>query len=73
VQPPSTTVAQAVSAPPASVQATGGGTTATVLGARVGTIPATGPSYSGPLAVVGMVILLIGVALLSKGWRLRRP
>jgi hypothetical protein len=73
VQPPSTTVAQAVSAPPASVQATGGGTTtATVLGARVGTIPATGPGYSGPLAVVGMVILLIGAALLAQGWRLRR-
>jgi hypothetical protein len=56
------------------VQATGGDTTtATVLGTRVGTIPATGPGYSGPLAVVGMVILLIGAAMLAQGWRLRRP
>jgi hypothetical protein len=72
-QPPSPTVTQAVSSPPASVQATGGGTTtATVLGTRAGTIPATGPGYSGPLAVVGMVILLIGAALLAQSWRLHR-
>ena len=75
---PTTTTAasSSVTQPPSSavgIPAAGGGSTAAaVLGARVGTIPATGPGNSGPLALVGIVILLTGAAMLGQGWRLRR-
>jgi LPXTG-motif cell wall-anchored protein len=38
----------------------------------VGTIPATGTGSSGPLALIGIVVLLAGAVLLGQGRRLRR-